>query len=327
MSDQALHNGGTRGRSLVKWVQQRENLPIFLVLVIFVAVVAAIQPRFVSIMNIRNVLLQFSITGIVTLGMTIVMISGGIDLSVGTLISFTGCLGAYLMESGISVPVAVLLMVGATVAGELVTGFIISRTDIEPFIVTLGMMTVYTGFTLLITNGSEIGIGQRFTLLGQTFPLFHIATPVYIFLGLTVVLWAVLKFTRFGRRLYAVGCNQEAAYLAGVNVKNFKLAVYGLNGLIVSIAMMALLSRLGVGNPLMGSGQEINSIAAAVVGGAALAGGRGNIWGSLIGVVVLGIISNAMNLVGVDPNWQYVMRGLVIIAAVVISYLTAHRKK
>ena len=202
----------------------------------------------------------------------------------------------------------------------------------EAFIVSLGFLSIYRGFTYLITNGREITIEGKFTFLGKTYlnipfnqPVFKIAFPVIMFIILTVIVWFVLKYTKFGRRVYAVGGNESAAYLAGINVKNFKLLLYGINGLFVAIATMAQLSRLGTGNPLMGEGKEIEVIAAVVVGGTALVGGKGNAWGTFIGVLMLGIISNALNIIGVNPHWQYVTRGLLIVFAVSLTYVSSLR--
>ncbi len=158
-----------------------------------------------------------------------------------------------------------------TVMFQLIMGLIISRTRLESFIVSLGFLSIYKGFTYLITNGREITIEGKFTFLGRTYlditDNFRIAMPVIIFVMLTVLVWFLLRYTKFGRRVYAVGGNENAAYLAGINVKNFRLLLYGINGVFVAIATMAQLSRLGTGNPLMGEGKEIEVIAAVVVGG------------------------------------------------------------
>ena len=223
----------------------------------------------------------------------------------------------------------VLTGIAVAIFCELLMGFIISRTKLEPFIVSLGFMTIYTGFTYLITNGSEITITGKFTFIGQTYltliPGFRIGLPVFLLILLTIITWLALKYTKFGRRVYAVGGNENAAYLAGINVKNFKLLLYGLNGPVCGHRHLALMSRTGVGGPLMGSGKEIDVIAAVVVGGTALSGGKGNVWGTFIGVLLLGCISNALNILGVSPYWQYIMRGGLIIVAVLLSYLSGLR--
>jgi ribose/xylose/arabinose/galactoside ABC-type transport system permease subunit len=320
---------------------QQENMPILLVLLFIILAVYLVELFFVrggevgkvaflKPMNIANVLLQISTTGILALGMTLIMISGGIDLSIGQMMCFIGTFMAFLIRNaGFSEGAMVLTGIAVAVFCELLMGFIISRTKLEPFIVSLGFMTIYTGFTYLITNGSEITITGKFTFIGQTYltliPAFRIGLPVLLLILLTTITWLALKYTKFGRGVYAVGGNENAAYLAGIDVKNFKLLLYGLMGLFVAIATLALLSRTGLGGPLMGSGKEIDVIAAVVVGGTALSGGKGNVWGTFIGVLLLGCISNALNILGVSPYWQYIMRGGLIIVAVLLSYLSGLR--
>jgi ribose/xylose/arabinose/galactoside ABC-type transport system permease subunit len=285
--------------------------------------------NFLSGMNISNVMLQVSVTGIFALSMLLVMVSGGIDLSIGNMLSFIGTGMAFLMKTGgWGETETILLAVAVGVGMQLLMGLIISRTKIEPFIVSLGFMSIYRGFTYLITNGREITIiGKMQFLNSVVFRInqFVVTMPIVLFFILVIIVWLVVKYTKFGRRVYAVGGNESAAYLAGINVKNFKLLIYGINGLFVSIASMTLLSRLGTGAPVMGFGKEIEVIAAVVVGGTALSGGKGNVWGVVIGVFMLGIISNALNIIGVDPYWQYIVSGLLIIFAVVIGYYSGLR--
>lgn len=327
--------------NFLRRLMKQENLPIFLVLVVMIVVMYFVElfwvrngeiakVAFLKPLNVSNVLLQVSTTGILAISMTLIMISGGIDLSVGQMMCFLGTLMAYLLRTqGFSEPAMVIAGVVVAVLCQLSMGLIISRTKLEPFIVSLGYMVIYTGFTYLITNGSEITITGKFTFIGQTYlyltPDFRLGLPVVLFFLLTTLMWLVLKYTKFGRRVYAVGGNENAAYLAGINVKNFKLLLYGINGLFIAIATMALMSRTGVGGPLMGSGKEIDVIAAVVVGGTALIGGKGGLWGTVIGVLLLGIISNALNILGVSPYYQYIMRGGLIVVAVLLSYLSGQR--
>jgi ribose/xylose/arabinose/galactoside ABC-type transport system permease subunit len=331
-------------KNSLRRITKNENLSIFLVLLFIIVIVIIVElfavrngditkVAFVKPMNIANVFLQVSITGMLALSMTLIMISGGIDLSIGQMMCFIGTGMAFLIKTAgwNEWGVAALGLVVA-VAFQLVMGLIISRTKLEAFIVSLGFLSIYRGFTYLITNGREITIEGKFTFLGKTYlnipfnhPVFKIAFPVIMFIILTIIVWFVLKYTKFGRRVYAVGGNESAAYLAGINVKNFKLMLYGINGLFVAIATMAQLSRLGTGNPLMGEGKEIEVIAAVVVGGTALVGGKGNAWGTFIGVLMLGIISNALNIIGVNPHWQYVTRGLLIVFAVSLTYISSLR--
>ena len=320
------------GRSM--W--QHENKPILLVLVVMIAVVVLVEyfirgrVNFLSGMNISNVLMQVSVTGILALSMTLVMISGGIDLSIGNMLSFLSVGAAYLMRtSGWNEAQTLLLALTIGIGMQLLMGLIISRTKIEPFIVSLGFMSIYRGLTYLITNGREITIiGKLDFLRAVVFRIgtFVVTMPIVLFIAMSIIVWLLVKYSKFGRRVYAVGGNESAAYLAGINVKNFKLLIYGINGLFVTIAAMTLLARLGTGAPVMGSGKEIEVIAAVVIGGTAMSGGKGNIWGAVLGVLVLGIISNALNILGISPHYQFIISGLLIILAVIVGYYSGLKK-
>lgn len=330
-----------KSKNTFKRFMGHENMSIFLVLLFIIVAVFLVEflvvrngdvskVAFIKPMNIANVLMQISTTGILALSMCLVMISGGIDLSVGQMMCFLGTgMASLLRNYGFSEPAMILTGVAVAILFQVIMGFIISRTKLEPFIVSLAFMTIYKGFTYLITNGSEITITGKFTWIGQTYLVlsndFKIGLPVIILIVLTVIMWLLLKYTKFGRKLYAVGGNENAAYLAGINVKNYKVLLYGINGLFVAIATMCLMSRTGVGGPLMGEGKEIDVIAAVVVGGTALSGGKGNMWGTFIGVLLLGCISNALNILGVSPHWQYIMRGVLILVAVLLSYFSSLR--
>lgn len=328
-----LHRSGAGSWARRAW--NHDNTPILAVLIIMIVIVIVVELivkgdiNFVSGMNISNVLLQVSVTGILALSMTLVMISGGIDLSVGNMLTFLGTGMAWLMKTGGWGEAETLLIAVAVGVGlQLIMGLIISRTKVEPFIVSLGFMSIYRGFTYLITNGREITIiGKLEFLKAVVFRIdfFVVTVPIVLMFALALIVYLVVKFTKFGRRVYAVGGNEDAAYLAGINVKNFKLLIYGINGLFVTIGAMTLLARLGTGAPTMGLGKEIEVIAAVVVGGTAMSGGKGHIWGAVIGVLILGIISNALNIIGVDPYYQFIISGLLIIFAVLIGYYSSLR--
>lgn len=321
-------------------VRHHENSTMFFVLVILIFSVFLIdffsngmvlaQAKFLSSMNISNVLIQVAVTGILALGMTLVMLMGSIDLSIGWLMCFIGTGMAYGMRNfGLPPWFVVIAAIIVTIFFQMLMGFIISRTRLESFIVSLGFMSIYRGFTYLITNGREITLGGKFRFIGKTSikltQSLKIYTPVLLFFLLAIALWLIIKYTKFGRRIYAVGGNEKAAFLSGINVKNFKLLVFAISGFFIAVATMAQLSRLGTGNPLMGQGKEIDVIAAVVVGGTLLSGGKGNVWGTVIGVILLGIISNALNILGVNPHYQYIMKGLLIIISVLIGYYSETR--
>lgn len=327
-------------------LRNHENATMLLVLLIMIFVVVVIEFFFARDMvladvafwsgsNISSVLQQVSITGILAIGMTLVMLMGGIDLSIGQMMGFVGVGMAALIKAG-DMPIWSIVVLGILVGigCQMLMGLLISRTKLEPFIVSLGFMSIYQGLIYLITNGREITFGMKFGFIGNTafrfgsdFRLFF---SVIIYLSLVILVWLAIKYSKFGRRLYAVGGNESAAYLSGINVKNFKLLVYGINGFFAAVAAMVLISRLATGGPNNGQGKEIDVIAAVVVGGTALSGGKGNIWGTVIGVLLMGIISNALNILGVNPYWQYIMKGALIVVSVLIGYysgLTTKRAK
>ncbi len=337
MSTKNVKPSGTVNRQ-GRWdrLRNHENATMLLVLLVIICVVVIVEfffardmkieeVAFLSGNNISSVLQQVSITGILAIGMTLVMLMGGIDLSIGQMMGFIGVGMAALIKAG-DLPIWLIVVLGITVGivCQLIMGLLISRTKLEPFIVSLGFMSIYQGLIYLITNGREITFGTKFDFIGNTaFRLggnFRLFLSVIIFLTLIVLVWLVIKYTKFGRRLYAVGGNESAAHLSGINVKNFKLLVYGINGLFAAIAAMVLISRLATGGPNNGQGKEIDVIAAVVVGGVALSGGKGNIWGTVIGVLLMGIISNALNILGVNPYWQYIMKGVLIVVSVLIGY-------
>ena len=309
--------GGLSGlASAWRWVLNNRSGPLLIALIAYIAIIALIEPKFLSPYNIRNVMLQISVAGIVTIGMTLMIIAGQIDLSVGSLISLAACVMAALLKMDFPIVIVALSGLGLCIMAQGFVGYLVSRLKLESFIITLGFMAIYSGIALLMTNGAEIPLDRKFQWLGRGQWL-QIPIPVYIFLGICVLAWLLLRHTVFGRQLFAVGENNEAAHLAGINVLRFKVQVYALHGLLVGIAAMILISRIGVGSPTLAAGLELETIAAAVIGGTALAGGRGTVFGSFLGVVFLGIISNSMNLIGVSTFWQYVMLGVVVVGAVI----------
>ncbi|WP_417247630.1 ABC transporter permease [Celeribacter sp.] len=323
-ADTSAHNSQSALQRLGGKIFESRSIPLLIALIAYIVVIALIEPRFLSLYNIRNVMLQVSVAGIVTIGMTLMIIAGQIDLSVGYLVSLAACVMATLLNLDLPVVVIIVAGLGLCVTLQVFAGYVISRLKLEPFIVTLGLMAIYRGIALLMTNGAEIPLDRKFQTLGRGRWL-EIPIPVFIFLGVCVLAWFVLRHTVFGRQLYAVGENNEAAHLAGVNVLKFKIQVYALHGLLVGLAAMILMSRIGVGSPNMAAGLELETIAATVVGGAALAGGRGTVFGSFLGVLFLGIISNSMNIIGVSTFWQYIMLGFVVIGAVVAGSRTKEK--
>lgn len=313
-----------------------ENLTVLSIFVSFVVIVVALQlittggsrfPTFISPVNIFNILQQVAVPGIIAVSMTMVMISGGIDLSVGMLASLVSIVVALGISTwGLGVGPAILLGVVSAVILETMMGFIISRTRIEPFIITLGGMISFQGIALLLCNSREVVMKGELSFLtanligGAKDPVtgLDLRMPPYVLLFFAIALIGglTLKFTKFGRRIYAVGTNQRAAFLSGIDVKNMRLAVYVIQGLLVGIGATLLLARINTGIITLGQNLEIDTIAMVVIGGTALSGGRGNIVGTLIGVLFLGSIANAMNMLRLPSEVQFLAKGLVVVIAV-----------
>jgi ribose/xylose/arabinose/galactoside ABC-type transport system permease subunit len=334
MTKEAIAGQQQVGRESV--FRRHENLTVLSIFVGFVVIIVLLQlimtgghrfPTFISPVNLLNILQQVGVPGIIAVGMTIVMISGGIDLSVGmlaSLVSIVTALGISKWHFGI-VP-SILVGVMSAVVLEFMMGYIISRTKVEPFIITLGGMISFQGIALLLCNSREVIMkGEldffKFNLIqGAKDPVsgLNLIIPPYVLIFFVIALLAglLLNQTKYGRRIYAVGTNPNAAYLAGINVRNMKLSVYVIMGFLVGIGAVMLLSRVNTGIITLGQGLEIDSIAMVVIGGTALKGGKGNIVGTLIGVFFLGSIGNAMNMLRLPSEVQFVAKGLVVIIAV-----------
>ncbi len=313
-----------------------ENLTPLSIFIGFIFVIVILQlstqglsrfPTFISPVNILNILQQVGVPGIIAVGMTLVMLSGGIDLSVGMLASLVSVITASgISKWGLGVPGSIAAGIGAAVVLETLMGFIISRTKVEPFIITLGGMITFQGIALLVSNSREVIMAGELNFLkanliaGAKDPStgLNLIIPVYAVIFFVIVALAgfVLTYTKYGRRIYAVGTNPQAAYLAGIDVKNMRLSVYVIMGFLVGIGSVILLSRVNTGIITLGQNLEIDTIAMVVIGGTALKGGKGNIVGTVIGIFFLGSIGNAMNMLRLPSEVQFVAKGLVVIIAV-----------
>lgn len=291
---------------------------LFGALVLMMIVFGFISPYFLTVSNIVSILLQVSIIGFLALGQTLVIITAGIDLSVGSLVSIASVTTALTQIYGIfvssSLAVFVCMALGA------VSGLLIAKGKVPPFITTLGMMGIAKGLALVMSNGTIIsGTTSAFrSIASSTF--IGIPVPAIIFILIAVLVWIYLKKTKWGYELYAVGGNPEAAKLSGINVDRVLLTVYVLSGLLAAIGGIIYTSRLTVGQSSAGDGMEMYAIAAVVIGGASLNGGRGGVFGTVIGVFILGVLSNFLNLTGISPYAHEGIRGLIILFAV---YYTA----
>ncbi len=306
-------------------------------LVVMIVAVSLASDKFLTMENGMNVLRQISINLCLSLGMTLVILSGGIDLSVGSVLAFSGAIAAGLLKNGVAVPalgVALQFTVsGAIFAGLLAglffgwaNGFVITRFRLPPFVATLGMLSIARGATQLWTGGFPItGLGPQFGALG-TGHFLGVPMPVWISGALVAVFVLVTKKTRFGRHLYAVGGNERAAQLTGLNLNRIKVAVYALGGLLAGVGGLLLTARLDSATPNAGLGYELDSIAAVVIGGTSLSGGRGSILGTVLGCLIIGVLNNGLFLLNVSPFWQQVIKGIVILAAVAADKMGSRRE-
>ncbi|WP_233858469.1 ABC transporter permease [Paraburkholderia sp. HD33-4] len=293
---------------------------LFWALALLCVIASFISPDFLGHANLVNVLRQMALAGIVGVGMTFVIITAGIDISIGSIIGVVGVISAMMLGHGVSVPLVVVcgLLVGAVLG--VLNGLGITLGRVPPFIMTLGMMVAARGFAMTLSGGQPVDASAAadFAWLGWG-NLMGVPVPVVVFALVCAVSYIVLKYTAFGRAIYAVGSNHEAARLSGINVRFTTLAVYVISGLLAGVTALILVSRLTVGEPTLGTGQELEAITIAVIGGASLFGGEGGVVGTVIGAAVLAVLANIMNLIGVSPFTQQIVKGLIIIIAVLLE--------
>lgn len=288
-------------------------------LIILCLIVSIIAPRFLTLGNITNVLTQVSVNAIIALGMTFVILTGGIDLSVGSTVAITGAVAAYMVKGNVNVLVAVILAIIIGAAIGYLNGFIVARGKIQAFIATLATMTIFRGVTYVFTNGNPIsGLGNSFMVIGNK-KLAGLPLPVIFMILVFIIAAYVITQTRFGRYVYAIGGNEDSARLSGISTSKIKNLVYMISGITAAISGIIVTSRIGSASPNSGTGFELDAIAAVVLGGTSLAGGEGQILGTIIGAVIIGVLNNALNLLNVSPFYQSIVKGAVILLAVLVD--------
>jgi len=299
-------------------------LPFVTLVVLFIALTIA-SPHFLTETNLASVVRQTAVINIIALGMTLVIITAGIDLSVGSMLALAGLFGTMAMRDGHSIPYAIATGVVAGLICGLLNGLMIALFRINPFIVTLGTMGIYRGLSLVISNGLPIHeIPQSFSYLGAG-NLLGVPVVLWILLVAALFMHFILENTKLGRYSFAIGSNVDAAFYAGVPIKFHLTMVYALIGLLTGLAGMIEASRLMTGQPTAGQGYELQAIAAVVIGGGSLTGGEGSVIGTLVGAFVMGLLSNGSDLLGISPYWQQAIIGDVIIAAVGFDELRKRR--
>jgi inositol transport system permease protein len=312
----------------VGWLQ-RYGTSVFLgALILFFALE---NSRFLSIRNVTNILTEVSIYGIIAVGMTFVILTAGVDLAAGSLLAFAGMSGAYISKAlGADYPLSWLVALSTATAVGALVGFLqgkaVTLFSVPPFIVTLGGMTIWRGATLILNNGSPIaGFDGNYRWWG-TGSILGVPVPVLFFGVIVVVGFVIQRYTRYGRYIYAVGGNPEAARLNGVDVSAIITSVYLIVGALAGLAGFLLSARLGAAEAVAGVGYELRVIASVVIGGASLAGGRGGIGGTIIGALLIGVLTNGLVIMHVSSYWQQVVIGMIIVSAVAFdSYAKSHR--
>ncbi len=280
------------------------------------------ESTFLNWSNLSQVVRALSFIAIMAVGQALVIIAGGIDLSVGSLLGMSGVVSAVLLNDGFSVPAATALGLLSGLASGFVNGLLVTEAKLPPFIATLGMMSIARGLAFGLTGGETIrDLPESFLAMGQH-EIFNVPIPIIIMAVFAVVTGYFLKLTRWGRYIYAIGGNEEAAVYSGVKVGTMKIVVYSLSGLSAGIAGVLFTSRFGVGQSTAGLGYELDVIAAAVIGGISLSGGRGTVLGAIIGSLLMGILRNGLVLLNVSAYWQQVAIGLVIVLAVILDRKT-----
>lgn len=288
-------------------------------LVLLCIVITIVTPNFLSVSNITNVFTQVSVNAIIAIGMTFVILTGGIDLSVGSTLAISSAVGASIVKSTGNVFLAIIVAAVIGIAVGLINGLLVSKGKLQAFIVTLATMTIFRGATLVFTDGTPISkLPEAFVKIGNG-KLGFMPIPVIITIIIAIIAVYALSQTRFGRYLYALGGNEDASRLSGINTDKIKTLVYVVSGFASAIAGVIITSRIGSASPNAGTGFELDAIAAVVIGGTSLAGGEGTITGTLIGALIIGVLNNGLNLMNLSPFYQSIVKGLVILIAVLLD--------
>lgn len=298
-----------------------EKIIPFIGLILLIVVISIMNSAFLDLSNLLNLLRQVSINGLIAFGMTFVILTGGIDLSVGSILALSSAFTAILITSGLDPIVALIVgVLGGFLLGVF-NGVLVTFGSMAPFIATLATMTIFRGLTLVITDGNPItnlGDSYMFQLFGKGY-FFGIPVPAVTMIIVFIILAIILQKTTFGRHTYAIGGNEVASKISGIKVNRVKILIYGISGLMSALAGAILTSRLNSAQPTAGTSYELDAIAAVVLGGTSLTGGKGRIVGTFIGVLIIGVLNNGLNLLGVSSFYQQVVKGIVILIAVLID--------
>jgi len=301
-------------------------LYLVLVIIIIVVIASALNPNFLTLRNFLNVMQQISILGILTMCMSLLMVSGGLDISIGNMAGLIAIVFARMLLSGKSIFLSVIAALALGMIFGFINGLIIAKSKVTPLIITLGMNYVFLGIALIVGGGRPQSITGQFEFLGQTKIGGVVPVAVILFLAIFAFSFFLRKYTKYGRRLNSIGGNSLAAYLSGINVDLHVISIYTLSGLIVGFAALILISRLGMVQADVGANLALQALAAAIIGGITFEGGRGSLVGAFFGVLLLGILSNSLNIIGVSSFTQTIILGAIIVIATVLSNIGRMRR-
>ena len=284
-----------------------------------IVVMSFLSPHFFSLTNFKDILLGTAVIGIISFGMTMVLISGDIDLSVGSVVAFASVILCVSINEGLGLPVALLLTAAGAIAVGLVNGFFISVLEINSFIITLGTMSVIRGLAYIIIGGNPLPFKQPIVRSVGSDTFLGVPIPIYFMVVVLAILWFVLKYTQFGRNVYAIGNNRETARLSGINVIKTKMLVFGIMGLLAGVAGFLLAAQTYAGIPAAGQGYELDALTAVILGGTSLRGGQGRLAGTVLGTFFVALVLNGQNMLDVPYFYQLVSKGAIILIAMAIA--------
>lgn len=304
----------------------RESV-LLLVILVFGLCMTFASPVFLNWRNIEAILLALSVEATIAIGMVILLISGGLDLSVGSTLAFAGVVTGLTLNAGVPVVLAIFLGLFAAAVVGMVNGLLVAKMKINPFITTLGMMISIRGLLLVVAKGRAVlNLSESFTIIGQG-RLFNVQYPIYVMIALVIIGDILMRNSRFMRQNYYIGGNERAARLSGINVDLVKIFDYCLVAVLAGIAGLLITARFGSSSVTVGGGLELRVITAAIIGGASLNGGEGSVLGAFLGALFMGVLANSLNLLGVDVYWQRLITGLILIIAVVFDVINERRKE
>lgn len=325
-TDDRRLSGRHRIQTTIHTILRQRETALVAVMLVFGAVMTFASPYFLTPLNLEALLMGLSVNGIISVGMVIVIISGGLDLSVGSTMAFAGVVTGLSLNAGIPVPLAIAIGLSVSIGVGLINGILVAGLGINPFITTLGMMITVRGLLLIFSGGKAVlNLPDSFKIIGQG-RLFGLQYPIYAMIIIVALSDFLLRNSRFLRQIYYIGNNENSAALSGIRVRTVRLFSYGMVAGLAGVAGLLITARFGSASVTVGQGLELRVITATIIGGASLKGGEGSVLGAFLGALFMGMLANSLNLLGVDVYWQNFITGITLILAIVIDQINERRK-